>query len=135
MLNSKKYIICHLRPDSVVIYVGNVSFHDMQNQNSFTKPYSDETAQMIDQEVRKLIDSQYERAKALLKERKTELHALANALLEKEVLLKSDLVKLIFIKRKIFESINRKRYEIKISYLYNSVKIKIPNTCVFIFPY
>jgi cell division protease FtsH len=75
--------------------VGNVSFYDMQNQNSFTKPYSDETAQMIDEEVRKLIDSQYARAKALLKEREKELHALANALLEKEVLLKSDLEALI----------------------------------------
>jgi len=75
--------------------VGNVSFHDLQSQNSFTKPYSDLTAQMIDEEVRKLIHGQYERAKALLKERSKELHALANALLEKEVLLKSDLEKLV----------------------------------------
>ncbi len=75
--------------------VGNVSFYDLQNQNSFTKPYSDETARMIDEEVRRLIEGQYQRAKALLKEREKELHALANALLEKEVLLKSDLEKLI----------------------------------------
>lgn len=75
--------------------VGNVSFYDMQNQNQFAKPYSDDTATMIDNEVRLLIDEQYERAKAVLKERKKELEILANELLEKEVLLKSDVEKLI----------------------------------------
>ena len=75
--------------------VGNVSFYDIQNQNSFTKPYSNETAELIDEEVRKLIESQYVRAKNLLTERKEELHLLANTLLEKEVLLKSDLERLI----------------------------------------
>ena len=75
--------------------VGNVSFYDLQNQNSFTKPYSDETARLIDEEVRQLIDEQYERCKELLRTRNKELHALANALLDKEVLLKSDLEKLI----------------------------------------
>jgi AFG3 family protein len=75
--------------------VGNVSFHDMQNDNSFTKPYSNETARMIDEEVRKLIDVEYERSKELLRERSKELHLLANTLLEKEVLLKADLERLI----------------------------------------
>ena len=75
--------------------VGNVSFYDMQNQNSFTKPYSDETARMIDAEVRGMIDVEYERAKQLLRDRSKELNLLANTLLEKEVLLKSDLEKLI----------------------------------------
>ena len=75
--------------------VGNVSFYDMQNDNSFTKPYSDETAKMIDQEVRKLIDVEYERSKNLLRDKSKELHLLANTLLEKEVLLKSDLERLI----------------------------------------
>ncbi len=74
--------------------VGNVSFYGMQ-QDQFNKPYSDETATMIDEEVRKLIDSQYERAKKLLREKKKELELLANQLLEKEVLLKSDVEKLI----------------------------------------
>ncbi len=75
--------------------VGNISFYDLQNQNQFAKPYSDETATLIDQEVRKLIDLQYERAKNLLRERREELEKLANELLEKEVLLKSDVERLI----------------------------------------
>ena len=73
--------------------VGQVSFYGMQDQ--FSKPYSDETASMIDDEVRRLVNSQYERAKALLTERKEELEILANELLEKEVLLKSDVERLI----------------------------------------
>lgn len=75
--------------------VGNISFYDMQNQNGFTKPYSDNTATLIDDEVRKLIESQYKRAQQLLKDKHTELHALANTLLEKEVLLKSDVERII----------------------------------------
>jgi len=74
--------------------VGNVSFHAMQ-QDQFNKPYSDDTANMIDEEVRKLIDSQYERAKALLRDRRNELELLAQQLLEKEVLLKSDVERLV----------------------------------------
>jgi len=74
--------------------VGNVSFYGMQ-QDQFNKPYSDETATMIDEEVRKLVDSQYERAKVLLKERRSELELLAQELLEKEVLLKSDVERLV----------------------------------------
>ncbi len=74
--------------------VGQVSFYGMQNEG-FTKPYSDETASMIDAEVRKLVNSQYERAQALLLERRDELEKLAQMLLDKEVLLKSDVEKLI----------------------------------------
>ena len=74
--------------------VGNVSFYGMQ-QDNFNKPYSDSTATMIDEEVRKLIDVQYERAQKLLSEKRKELNLLAKALLEKEVLLKSDVIKLI----------------------------------------
>ncbi|MFK8008847.1 MAG: ATP-dependent zinc metalloprotease FtsH [Saprospiraceae bacterium] len=74
--------------------VGNVSFHGMQ-QNQFSKPYSDATATLIDDEVRKMLESQYQRAQDLLKDKRNELEILANELLEKEVLLKSDLEKLI----------------------------------------
>ncbi len=74
--------------------VGQVSFYGMQ-QDNFTKPYSDETAKLIDDEVRKLLDEQYERAKKLLKEKRNELEILARQLLDKEVLLKSDVEKLI----------------------------------------
>jgi len=74
--------------------VGNVSFYGMQ-QDQFNKPYSDETATIIDNEVRILIDKQYVRAQELLSDKREELNALAKALLEKEVLLKSDVEKLI----------------------------------------
>lgn len=74
--------------------VGQVSFYSL-SQDQFQRPYSDTTASMIDEEVRRLLDVQFERAKNLLMERRRELELLAQALLEKEVLLKSDIVKLI----------------------------------------
>ncbi len=75
--------------------VGNISFYDPQQENTFTKPYSDETAKMIDQEVRKLIDDAYVKTKALLVEKREDVEKLANALLEKEVLFQSDVEALI----------------------------------------
>jgi len=75
--------------------IGNISFYDPQQENTFTKPYSDETAKMIDEEVRKLIDEAYERTKALLREKSGQLEMLANALLEREVLFQSDVEALI----------------------------------------
>ncbi|MDX1685547.1 MAG: ATP-dependent zinc metalloprotease FtsH [Saprospiraceae bacterium] len=74
--------------------VGNVSFHSM-SQDQFQKPYSDDTAKQIDEEVRILIDEQYQRAQDLLKDKRKELEILAKALLEREVILKSDVEKLI----------------------------------------
>jgi AFG3 family protein len=74
--------------------VGQVSFYGLQS-DSFQKPYSDDTATLIDNEVRKLLDFQYKRSQDLLEERKEELEKLANALLEKEVLHKSDLERII----------------------------------------
>lgn len=75
--------------------VGNVSFYDPQQETSFTKPYSEETSKLIDQEVRKLIDEAYEKTKKLLTERKAEVEKLAEALLEREVLFQSDVEALI----------------------------------------
>lgn len=75
--------------------IGNISFYDPQQENAFTKPYSDETAKMIDEEVRKLIDEAYDRTKKLLIEKKTEVEKLATALLEREVLFQSDVEALI----------------------------------------
>jgi len=74
--------------------VGNVSFHGM-SQDNFNKPYSDDTATLIDDEVRKMIDVEYIRAQELLKGKRKELNILAEMLLEKEVLLKSDVERLI----------------------------------------
>lgn len=75
--------------------VGQVSFYDPQGNYQFQKPYSDNTAYLIDEEVRVLIDLQYERAKNLLMEHKSHLEIIATSLLDKEVLLKSDLEHLI----------------------------------------
>lgn len=74
--------------------VGNISFHGL-SQDQFNKPYSDATAYLIDEEVRLLVDVQYKRAQELLKEHREELEILANALLEKEVIVKSDVEKMI----------------------------------------
>lgn len=75
--------------------VGNISFYDPQQENTFTKPYSEETSRMIDEEVRKLIDKAYEKTKTLLTEKKQQVEKLAEALLEKEVLFQSDVEALI----------------------------------------
>ncbi|HRD44080.1 MAG TPA: AAA family ATPase, partial [Ferruginibacter sp.] len=75
--------------------VGNISFYDPQQENYFTKPYSEETGKMIDEEVRKLIDDAYEKTKALLTEKKWAVEKLAKELLVKEVLFKSDVETLI----------------------------------------
>lgn len=74
--------------------VGNVSFHGM-SQDQFNKPYSDKTATLIDSEVRDMIELQYKRAQKLLKNKRAELNLLAEALLENEVLLKSDVERLV----------------------------------------
>jgi cell division protease FtsH len=75
--------------------VGNVSYYDPQQENTFTKPYSEETSKIIDHEVRKLIDEAYERTKALLISKRADVEKLANALLEREVLFQSDVEVLI----------------------------------------
>jgi AFG3 family protein len=74
--------------------VGQVSFYGM-SKDTYQRPYSDNTATLIDDEVRKLLDSQYERAQDLLHKHRDKLELLAHELLDKEVLLKSDLEKLI----------------------------------------
>jgi cell division protease FtsH len=78
--------------------IGNISFYDRQGSNTFTKPYSDETARIIDEEVSKLIESQYQRALKILTENKEKLSMLADKLLTSEVIFKEDLVE-IFGKR------------------------------------
>lgn len=80
--------------------VGNLTYYDSSNQDySFTKPYSEKTAQVIDEEISKIIEEQFDRAVQLLSENKDKLTTLANLLLEKEVIFKEDLEK-IFGKRK-----------------------------------
>jgi cell division protease FtsH len=75
--------------------VGNISYYDPNQENTFTKPFSEETGKMIDEEARKLVDLAYARTKKLLTERKGEVEKLAKELLKKEVLFKSDVEALI----------------------------------------
>jgi AFG3 family protein len=75
--------------------VGNISYYDPAQENMFTKPFSEETGKMIDEEVRKLIDEAYIRTKALLTDKKGDVEKLAKELLKKEVLFKSDVEALI----------------------------------------
>ncbi len=89
---------------AMVVYYGmsdklpNVNYHEQGGDYSFQKPYSDETAQIIDQEVARIIAEQYERAKVLLLERREGHHALYELLLEREVIYTED-VESIFGKR------------------------------------
>ena len=93
--------------------IGNLTYYDSSGQNEygFTKPYSEETAQVIDQEISKLIEEQYQRAVEVLKENKDKLIALAERLLEKEVIFKEDLVK-IFGSRPFEKEFDQKGQEI-----------------------
>lgn len=75
--------------------IGNLSFYDPQQETAFTKPYSEETSKLIDEEVRKLVDISYERTKKLLESKKEQVIKLAEALLDKEVLFQSDVEALI----------------------------------------
>ena len=76
--------------------IGNVSFYDSkQSEFSFNKPYSEATAQTIDEEVRKIIGSAFKRTKALLKKHIDHLKIIAKELLKKEIIYQSDLVRLI----------------------------------------
>ncbi|MBX9734824.1 MAG: ATP-dependent zinc metalloprotease FtsH [Chitinophagaceae bacterium] len=87
--------------------IGNVSFYDPSQENSFTKPYSEETGKIIDEEVRNIIDDAYARTLDLLREKKHQVETLAKELLDKEVLHKSDVEELIgkrpFEEKKILE--------------------------------
>jgi cell division protease FtsH len=81
--------------------IGNITYYDSSGQQeyAFDKPYSEKTAQIIDEEISKLIEAQYDRAKQVLTTHKDMLTKLAEVLLEKEVIFKEDLES-IFGKRK-----------------------------------
>ncbi|TCI85413.1 ATP-dependent zinc metalloprotease FtsH [Tenacibaculum sp. M341] len=78
--------------------VGNVTYYDSSGNDSFVKPYSEETAKTIDEEISKIIEGQYVRAIEILDQHRDKLDILAQKLLEKEVIFKDDLVE-IFGKR------------------------------------
>ena len=80
--------------------LGNITYYDSSGQTdyNFSKPYSEETARTIDQEISIMIEAQYQRAISILEENKDKLNQLANILIEKEVIFKDDL-ETIFGKR------------------------------------
>jgi cell division protease FtsH len=73
--------------------IGNLTYYDSSGQTdyNFSKPYSEKTAEMIDQEISQIVETQYQRAIALLEEHKDKLTELATELLEKEVIFKESL--------------------------------------------
>ncbi|RKP35408.1 peptidase M41, partial [Dimargaris cristalligena] len=76
--------------------IGNVSFEDRSDPNPrFQKPYSEDTAQIIDQEVRKMINSAYERTLALLTEKRDCVEKVAQLLLEREVINREDMINML----------------------------------------
>ena len=86
--------------------IGNVTYYDStgQSEYNFSKPYSEETAKIIDQEISELIEGQYQRAIDILEENKDKLNQLAEILIEKEVIFKDDL-ETIFRKRAFGEAV------------------------------
>jgi cell division protease FtsH len=77
--------------------IGNISFYDSTGttDNGFVKPYSEETGKMIDEEVRLLVSSNYEKTKKLLTENKSHLVEVAEQLLTSEILYKEDLEEIL----------------------------------------
>ncbi len=76
--------------------IGNLSFYDSKQADyAFNKPYSEATAERIDQEAKKIIDLAYERTKKMLTDHREHLEIIAKELLEKEILFQSDLERLI----------------------------------------
>ncbi len=76
--------------------IGNLTYYDSSGQNEygFTKPYSEKTAELIDQEISKLIETQYQRAISILEQHRDKLTELATVLLDKEVIFKDNLQKI-----------------------------------------
>jgi cell division protease FtsH len=88
--------------------VGNLTYYDSSGNDAFVKPYSENTAKTIDEEISKMIESQYQRAIEILSDHKEKLTVLAELLLEKEVIFKDDLTK-IFGKRPFDNSITEEK--------------------------
>ena len=78
--------------------IGNLSYYDSSGENQFTKPYSDVTARTMDEEVSKLVETAYQRALHLLTENREKLEELAQLLLEKEVIFKEDLERILGVR-------------------------------------
>ncbi len=97
--------------------IGNITYYDSTGQNDygFTKPYSEETAKLIDQEISKIIEEQYQRAISILNKHKDKLIQLADVLLEKEVIFKANLEEIFgkrpFEKEEVIEKVTEEKTE------------------------
>lgn len=117
---------------SMVVYfglnkkIGNISYYDSSGQNeyTFTKPYSEKTAQTIDEEVRALVEKAYMRAKNTLLEYKDKLIELGNLLLEKEVIFREDLER-VFGERPFPDPATSKGKAFKVGSTVNSKKGRV----------
>jgi cell division protease FtsH len=95
--------------------IGNLTYYDSSGQSeyNFTKPYSDKTSELIDEEISKIIEEQYVRAIDILENHKDQLTQLANLLLEKEVIFKNDLVEIFgerpFVKPEMIDNNERQK--------------------------
>ena len=78
--------------------IGNLSYYDSSGENQFTKPYSDVTARTMDEEVSKLVEAAYQRALHLLTQNREKLEELAQLLLDKEVIFKEDLERILGVR-------------------------------------
>ena len=95
--------------------VGNLTYYDSSGQSEyggFTKPYSEQTAELIDKEISDIIEEQYQRALKILEDNKDKLSELAEVLLEKEVIFKDNLEK-IFGKRPFDKDASEEKNEEK----------------------
>ncbi len=75
--------------------VGNITFYDPAGENGFVKPYSEKTAELIDNEIKSIVETQYQRAIELLSSKKDVLEKLAQRLIEREVIFKDDLEEIL----------------------------------------
>jgi cell division protease FtsH len=94
--------------------IGNLTYYDSSGQNEygFTKPYSEQTAELIDKEISDIIENQYQRAIKILEENKDKLTELAEVLLDKEVIFKDNLEK-IFGKRPFAKDVEAEAEAVK----------------------
>ncbi|WMJ75442.1 ATP-dependent zinc metalloprotease FtsH [Cytophagaceae bacterium ABcell3] len=92
--------------------IGNISYYDSKEGDRFNKPYSESTAETIDNEVRSIVSDAYERTKQLLTDKRKELEVVAQELLKKEIIFQSDLEELIgkrpFDKETTYQAYTRK---------------------------
>ncbi len=92
--------ITKLAYNMIVMYgmnskVGQVSYNDPQGEYGYNRPYSEKTAELIDIEVRNMINDAYQRSLQLIQDKKADVEAVAQELLTKEIIFKDDIVRLI----------------------------------------